>query len=105
MTSVSTATDRGKVVERTLAKSDLHDEWIKAFRTQANEAFFELAFDYISSFLNPTARVLDAGCGTCNHALRLARRGFAVTGVDVSPNVLEKAAVRVAGEGLSDRIT
>ncbi len=36
--------------------------------------------------------VLDLGCGTGNHALELARRGYAVTGVDASPAMLRVAA-------------
>ena len=32
--------------------------------------------------------VLDLGCGTGQHAIRLARRGYEVTGVDRSPEML-----------------
>ena len=35
--------------------------------------------------------ILDLGCGTGNHAIPLARRGYKVTGVDLSANMLEKA--------------
>ncbi|MDA8336901.1 MAG: methyltransferase domain-containing protein [Peptococcaceae bacterium] len=35
--------------------------------------------------------ILDVGCGTGNYALELAARGLAVTGVDVSPAMLELA--------------
>lgn len=35
--------------------------------------------------------VLDVGCGTGNVALRLARRGLNVTGVDLSPQMLDVA--------------
>ncbi|MDA2912628.1 class I SAM-dependent methyltransferase [Acidobacteriia bacterium AH_259_A11_L15] len=35
--------------------------------------------------------VLDLGCGTGNVALRLARRGLRVTGVDLSPEMLDRA--------------
>jgi SAM-dependent methyltransferase len=34
--------------------------------------------------------VLDLGCGTGSHALPLARRGYSVTGVDVSPDMLAR---------------
>jgi SAM-dependent methyltransferase len=41
--------------------------------------------------------VLDAGCGIGRHALGLARRGYAVEGVDLSPGLIGEAR-RLAGE-------
>ncbi|QXC62582.1 class I SAM-dependent methyltransferase [Aquihabitans sp. G128] len=41
--------------------------------------------------LSPGRRVLDAGCGTGRVAIELARRGFAVTGVDLDPAMLAAA--------------
>jgi ubiquinone/menaquinone biosynthesis C-methylase UbiE len=35
--------------------------------------------------------IVDIGCGTGNHALRLSRLGYEVTGVDVSPTMLKIA--------------
>lgn len=35
--------------------------------------------------------IIDVGCGTGNHALRLSRLGYEVTGVDVSPTMLKIA--------------
>ncbi|MEU4422497.1 methyltransferase domain-containing protein [Actinoplanes sp. NPDC024001] len=46
-------------------------------------------------------RVLDAGCGTGDLALALARRGFQVTAVDISPVAIETAQARAAAAGLS----
>jgi len=38
--------------------------------------------------LSPDQRILDMGCGTGRHALELARRGYQVTGVDLSDGML-----------------
>ena len=38
----------------------------------------------------PGNRVLDLGCGTGRHALELARRGYAVTAVDLSPDQIKR---------------
>lgn len=51
--------------------------------------------------LRPGARVLDVGCGAGRHALALARRGFAVTGLDRSAQLLGKASAQRDAEALS----
>ena len=45
--------------------------------------------------------VLDAGCGTGEHALMLAERGFAVTGVDLSATAIGLARGKAADRGLA----
>jgi SAM-dependent methyltransferase len=50
---------------------------------------------------SPGARVLDMCCGPGRHALELARRGFAVTGVDRTAPYLAEARRRAAAELLS----
>jgi len=51
----------------------------------------------------PVKTVLDLGCGTGNHSLPLARRGFGVTGVDRSPAMLEQAARKSSAAALGDK--
>ncbi len=46
-------------------------------------------------------RILDIGCGTGRHALELARRGYAVVGIDLSASLLQKAKEKAAAGGLS----
>ncbi|TVP63226.1 MAG: class I SAM-dependent methyltransferase [Nitriliruptor sp.] len=56
--------------------------------------------------LLPGQRVLDIGCGTGRHAVPLATLGLQVTGVDLSPAMLERAAARAAAAGVElDLIT
>jgi ubiquinone/menaquinone biosynthesis C-methylase UbiE len=45
-------------------------------------------------------RVIDCGCGEGRDSLWLAKRGFEVTGVDVSRAALERARERAAAEGV-----
>jgi SAM-dependent methyltransferase len=40
--------------------------------------------------------ILELGCGTANHALLLAKKGYQVHGVDMSEEMLQKAADRLA---------
>jgi len=44
----------------------------------------------------PVKTILDLGCGTGNHAIPLARRGYQVTGVDRSPDMLKHAQEKAA---------
>jgi 2-polyprenyl-3-methyl-5-hydroxy-6-metoxy-1,4-benzoquinol methylase len=46
-------------------------------------------------------RVLDMACGTGRHSHELARRGFEVVGVDISPDLLEIAEADAKAESLS----
>ncbi len=50
--------------------------------------------------VRPGAAVLDAGCGTGRYAVELARRGFAVTGIDRSSELLDEARSRARAAGL-----
>lgn len=51
----------------------------------------------------PPARVLDAACGPGLYALPLARDGYRVTGVDVSPAALRHARAAAKEQGLAVR--
>ncbi|GAA1076777.1 class I SAM-dependent methyltransferase [Nocardiopsis composta] len=47
--------------------------------------------------VRPGERVLDAGCGTGEHAARLREAGAAVVGVDASPEMIGRARSRFPG--------
>lgn len=60
----------------------------------------EVAFvsDLLSSAgIRPPARLLELACGTARHALAFERRGFEVTGVDASSEMLACAQARCDG--------
>jgi 2-polyprenyl-3-methyl-5-hydroxy-6-metoxy-1,4-benzoquinol methylase len=46
-------------------------------------------------------RILDAGCGAGNYALELARRGYMVSGIDLSPQLIAEAQRRSSEAALS----
>ncbi len=50
--------------------------------------------------LRRAARILDVPCGYGRHAVKLARRGFRVTGVDISPELLAQAQEAAAAAGV-----
>jgi SAM-dependent methyltransferase len=47
--------------------------------------------------------ILDVGCGTGGHALELARRGFRLTGVDLSDHMLQHARAKSAALPIGQR--
>jgi ubiquinone/menaquinone biosynthesis C-methylase UbiE len=48
-------------------------------------------------------RLLDVGCGSGQVALCAAREGVNVTGVDIAPNLVQRAQARADAEGLNAR--
>jgi 2-polyprenyl-3-methyl-5-hydroxy-6-metoxy-1,4-benzoquinol methylase len=81
--------ERTRIVARTLARPDVHEAWERNYRQALHERHCDLVFDYLLAVLQPKpdALFLDAGCGPGYHAMRLARRGFRVIGVDFSDSV------------------
>lgn len=49
----------------------------------------------------PVGTALDLGCGKGDNALKLARRGWTVTGVDIAPTAVELANRAAEEEGLA----
>jgi glycine/sarcosine N-methyltransferase len=49
----------------------------------------------------PNARILDLACGSGRHAVALASQGYEVTGLDLSPQMIEAAKHHVKEKGVS----
>jgi SAM-dependent methyltransferase len=58
--------------------------------------------DLLEEAVDPAdeARILDMGCGRGRHARLLARRGYDVVGVDLSPRAVAEARAQADDEGL-----
>lgn len=66
-----------------------YDEWVSFIMTILNE----------NGIMNGT--ILDVGCGTANIAIPLSKKGFSVTGVDLSEEMLFVADEKVNAEGVN----
>ncbi len=42
-------------------------------------------------------KILDIGCGTGNHAIGLAKKGYSVTGIDISAPMIQQARAKSSG--------
>lgn len=49
---------------------------------------------------NKKKTILDIGCGTGRHSVELAKRGYRVTGIDLSGNMLAKAKSKAESNGV-----
>ncbi len=49
---------------------------------------------------NKTARILDIGCGTGRHSIELSKRGYTVTGIDLSKSMLKRAKNKASRQNL-----
>lgn len=86
-----------------------HDNW---YATWFNSPFYHILYqhrnheeaaqfiDNLIDFLQPTqgATMLDLACGRGRHSLYLCRKGFAVTGVDLSPVNIKQANTIQCGQ-------
>jgi len=86
-------------------KDSMRAPWIAGdFGAIAREMGVPEAEGFVARMeLEPGARVLDVACGTGNVTIPLARLGATVTGLDMTPHLLEEARARAARERLSIR--
>lgn len=58
--------------------------------------------DFIEQELNfdKNKNILDIGCGTGRHSVELTKRGYSLTGIDLSDSMLKKAKEKAANEKL-----
>jgi SAM-dependent methyltransferase len=81
---------------------DYYSRWVRRGATTwdlAGDTSAQVEFTVRTMNLAPGSSVLDLACGHGRHSVALAQRGFAVTGVDLSAELLTVArhAAKVAG--------
>jgi SAM-dependent methyltransferase len=88
----------------------MNKQWYKALfenygKTYDKESFTQGTIgecDFIEQELNfnKLLKILDVGCGTGRHSIELTKRGYKVTGVDLSDSQLNAAREKAAKENL-----
>jgi len=74
-------------------------------RTYDNEEFTKGTLgecDFIEKEIghDKSARILDVGCGTGRHTIELVKRGYSVSGIDLSESQLERARQKASEQSL-----
>ena len=75
------------------------------YDTLYQEKDYEAECDFVERLFGDRARnsvrsILDLGCGTGGHAIPLSQRGYAVTGVDRSEAMLDRARAKAKAAGI-----
>ncbi len=78
---------------------ELGEDFDLVFAQQMQRTSAQADFAARALRLAPGARVLDVACGVGRHAIELARRGYLVTGLDLSPTLLGIASGRAERSG------
>jgi len=79
-----------------MSKTPFQKEYAEAYDFLYQDKDYRFECDLIEELFREFApgkirTILDLGCGTGNHAILLARRGYRVTGVDLAEDMLQQA--------------
>jgi SAM-dependent methyltransferase len=94
--------ESGATSELAALKTKLRVTWMAGDFGEIARFYADQAEDFVKRLdLKPGMKVLDVACGTGNSAIPAARTGADVTGVDIAPNLVEKARENAKREGLT----
>ncbi|MBN1423577.1 class I SAM-dependent methyltransferase [Candidatus Fermentibacteria bacterium] len=82
---------------------ELFTNYARTYDTEPYTQGTGVEVDFIEAEIehNKGIRILDIGCGTGRHAIELARRGYEVTGIDLSETQLARAREKAVDAGVS----
>jgi len=89
-----------------LENLDTFARWRKDYYEPAALRHYDKAIARMIRAMRPSPDhpVLDAGCGTGVHSIRVAKLGYVVKAIDISRTVLDDAQKRATAEGVVDKI-
>lgn len=73
-------------------------------RLERHQLEHDLTWRYLEQFLPAEGAVLEVGAATGRYTLELAKRGYLLTAVDLSPGMLEDCRKKITGEGLEGQV-
>jgi SAM-dependent methyltransferase len=73
-------------------------------RLERHQLEHDLTWRYLARYLPAQGAILEVGAATGRYTVELARRGYTVTAVDLSPALIERCRQSLADEGLEGRV-
>ncbi len=73
-------------------------------RLDQHQLEYDLTWRYLEQYLPPQGTILEVGAATGRYTLALARRGYAVTAVDLSAALIERCRQNLAAAGCAQRV-
>jgi S-adenosylmethionine-dependent methyltransferase len=73
-------------------------------RLQRHQLEYDITWRYLDKYLPPQGSILEVGAATGGYTLGLAKRGYRVTAVDLSPILLQQCQRRISDEDLADQV-
>lgn len=64
----------------------------------------EVTKRYLERYLPPSGRILEIGCGTGPYLLYLAKKGYCVSGIDLSKSAVKRARGYLSKSGFVDKV-
>ena len=74
-------------------------------RLERHQLEYDLTWRYLTQYLPTQGHILEIGAATGRYTLGLAKRGYQVTAVDMSENLLEIARKRIQEEGFEEQVS
>jgi len=74
-------------------------------RLERHQIERDITWLYLDKYLPPRGKILDIGAATGAYAVPLAKKGYSVTAVDLSPKLIEVCKKRVKKEKLEKKVT
>ncbi len=92
-------------LDETYSSPAIHCRWREVYFRGARQARFDdRIYDWVFRMASAPGAWLDAGCGTGEHTVRLARHARAIVGVDISQAALDLAREQVNEQGVGGRV-
>ena len=82
--------------------AEMYDSPTPVFEDANFRARRDVTAEYVMRVVPPDGRVLDLGCGTAPVLSELRRHGLVCTGLELCPDMIERARARLRAMGLDD---